>query len=88
MVSQSYSQQSSGASMFWWGVVIVVVAFAILELWVTLARAAGTVAKRRGYPRFAGVAVGLVTGPLAIAAFALLPSRHRVQHSEQPRGAG
>jgi hypothetical protein len=78
------SQQSSGygPTAFWWGVVIVVAAFAILELWVTLARAAGAVAKRRGYPRFAGVAVGILTGPLAIAAFALLPSRHRVQHSE------
>ena len=75
-------QQFSGATVFWWGVVMVVAAFAILELWVTLARAAGTVAKRRGYPRVAGVAIGLLTGPLAIAAFALLPSRHGVQHSE------
>jgi hypothetical protein len=80
MVLQTYQQQSSGATIFWWGVAIMVAAFAILELWVTLARAAGAVAKRRGYPRLVGVAVGLLTGPLAIAAFALLPTRHRVHH--------
>ncbi len=52
----------------------------ILWLWVRLARATGAVANRRGYPRLAGVAAALLTGPLAIATFALLPQRRGVQH--------
>ncbi len=86
MATQSYSQ-APGATIFWWGVAIVVAANAILWLWVTLARATGAVAKRRGYPRFAGVAIGLLTGPLALAAFALLPTRHRVHHPGSYQGA-
>ncbi len=74
--------QSHVAAGFWFGVVVGVAASVTFWLWVTLARAAGAVANRRGYPRLAGVAIGLLTGPLAIVAFALLPSRHGVRHSE------
>ncbi len=81
MMPQSYSAADVGGA-FWYGVVVGVAASVTFWLWVTLARAAGTVANRRGYPRVVGVAVGLLTGPLAIAAFALLPSRQRVRHSE------
>ncbi len=62
------------------GIVVGVAGAAILWLWVRLARASGALANRRGYPRLAGVAFGLLTGPLAIAAFALLPSRRGVHH--------
>jgi hypothetical protein len=68
-------------SGFWVGVVVGVAGSVILWLWVRLARTAGALANRRGYPRLAGVAFGLLTGPLAIATFALLPSRRRVHHS-------
>ncbi len=62
------------------GIVAGVAGAAILWLWVRLARASGALANRRGYPRFAGVAAGLLTGPLAIATFALLPPRRGVHH--------
>ena len=75
MVPQSYF-----VSGFWVGVVVGASGAAVLWLWVRLARAAGAIANRRGYPRFAGVAVGLLTGPLAIATFALLPSRRGAHH--------
>jgi hypothetical protein len=60
---------------FWYGFVAGVAASAVLWLWLTLARAAGALATRRGYPRIAGLALGLVAGPVAIATFALLPTR-------------
>jgi len=76
MVPQTYF-----VSGFWFGVAAGVGSSMIFWLWVTLARAAGAVANRRGYPRLAGVAAGILTGPLAIVAFALLPSRPRVRQS-------
>lgn len=53
-------------SGFWVGVAVGVAASVVLWLWVRLARAAGAIANRRGYPRLAGLAAGLLTGPLAI----------------------
>ncbi len=44
--------------------------------------AIGNALEAAGYPRTAGFATGVLTGPLAIAGFALLPSPRRV-----PRGA-
>jgi hypothetical protein len=57
------------------GIVVAVAGAAILSLWVKVARATGRFASRRGYPRFAGVAAGLLAGPLAMIVFALLPSK-------------
>jgi hypothetical protein len=70
------------AAGFWFGVLVAAVGAVIIFVWVGLALGAGRVANRRGYPRAAGLAVGVLTGPLAIAGFALLPSRRRA-----PRGA-
>jgi hypothetical protein len=67
---------------FWFGVVVGVAA--AICLWVTLAVIAGVVAHRRGYPRVAGLAIGLLTGPLAIVAVALLPSRRDRQIGTSP----
>jgi hypothetical protein len=77
MVPHSYF-----ASGFLFGVAVGVRSSMIFWLWVRLARAAGAVANRRGYPRLVGVVAGILTGPLALAACALLPSRPGVQQRE------
>ena len=76
MVPQSYV-----ALAFFAGIVVGTMAIVALWLWVRLARIAGALARRRGYPRFVGIALGLLSGPLAVAAFALVPSRRSVSHA-------
>jgi hypothetical protein len=71
--------ESYFASGFWFGVLVAVAGSVIIILWVGLALAAGRVAKRRGYSRTGGIAAGIFTGPLAVAGFALLPSRRRAR---------
>jgi hypothetical protein len=71
-------RQSYFASGFWFGVVLAASAAAIICLWIGLALGAARVAKRRGYPRAAGLAGGVLTGPVAILGFAVLPARRRV----------
>ncbi|MDQ1382284.1 MAG: hypothetical protein QOG65_1558 [Actinomycetota bacterium] len=72
--------QSDVAAVFWYGVAAGVAGCVALWVWTRMARLAGLLARRRGYPRLAGIVAGLLTGPLAIATFAILPSRHRVHH--------
>jgi hypothetical protein len=68
--------QSYFASGFVYGVVVGVAGTVIVWLWVRLALASGAIARRRGYPRFAGFAAGLLTGPIALVILAVLPSRN------------
>jgi hypothetical protein len=76
--------QSYFASGFWFGVLVAASGSAIIVLWVGLALGAGRIAKRRGYPRAAGLGAGALTGPLAVIGFALLPSRRRVHRRGHP----